>query len=336
MSHRLMLSTLLLIISLCTPLANAIPIVIVTLPNLTRDADLIVVSTIISVRQEGTISITVRGIETPARRMVATLNVHRVIKGSVNGPSLSFEFVMPNLPAGYVEIAPMQVGMFFLRATMPQRYALLNPYYPFLTAYLDAPITEGNALDRVTTEIAFSLTAPQTSAEERRRIIILLSRVETSVATAALERAVTVLDRELRLMVAGVLLSRNNLLLIRLAEDALMHPPPDVNRDILRGLAGGVSGVRDAQAISFLTRLLSSPDVHTRRGASSALRHTGTDAVIEPLTRALDDSDREVRYNAVLGLAIATEQYEWGASVDLFEREEQRYLNYWREWARTR
>jgi hypothetical protein len=72
------------------------------------------------------------------------------------------------------------------------------------------------------------------------------------------------------------------------------------------------------------------------KGAAAALRHTGVDAAMEPLSIALQDSDREVRYQAVLGLATITGKAEWGPTLNLFERDEQRYLTYWRERMRRR
>jgi len=73
-----------------------------------------------------------------------------------------------------------------------------------------------------------------------------------------------------------------------------------------------------------------------RRAAAAALRHTQADGAIGPLSMALEDSDREVRYQAVLGLATITGQNEWSPTLDQFEREEQHYLSYWREWVKTR
>ena len=73
-----------------------------------------------------------------------------------------------------------------------------------------------------------------------------------------------------------------------------------------------------------------------RRAAASALRHTEADSAIASLLQALEDTDQEVRYQAVLGLATITGETEWGPSLDSFAREEQRYLAHWRQWTKAK
>lgn len=96
------------------------------------------------------------------------------------------------------------------------------------------------------------------------------------------------------------------------------------------------NGVRDPEAIPELSRLLLAQDVRIRRAAASALRHTAASDATAGLVRVLSDSDSRVRYTAVIGLAEITGQYNWGPSIDLFEREGGRYLAHWKEWGRTR
>jgi len=76
--------------------------------------------------------------------------------------------------------------------------------------------------------------------------------------------------------------------------------------------------------------------MEARRGAVGALGSMEVKDVIEPLSKTLEDSDREVRYTAVFALATITGQWEWAASLELYMQDEQRYLNYWRKWLGTR
>ncbi len=71
-----------------------------------------------------------------------------------------------------------------------------------------------------------------------------------------------------------------------------------------------------------------------RRAAAHALREIRTDAAKGPLSAALNDSDQMVRYDAVLGLSEINGDFSHAPSVDLFKREERKYLSYWRERAR--
>jgi HEAT repeat protein len=77
--------------------------------------------------------------------------------------------------------------------------------------------------------------------------------------------------------------------------------------------------------------------VNLRRGASAGLRNTRDPAAVEPLTRALHDSDRDVQYQAVIGLAeITGTTGEWAPGYGLFLRAPERYVNHWQEWAKER
>jgi HEAT repeat protein len=75
--------------------------------------------------------------------------------------------------------------------------------------------------------------------------------------------------------------------------------------------------------------------MQTRRSSAAALRQMHTAAAIGPLLTALKDSDHGVKYQAVIGLAELTGQYEWGPSVELFLKDEHHYVAHWQEWGRT-
>lgn len=228
--------------------------------------------------------------------------------------------------------------MFFLRAVSQQGYEVLNPYHPFVIALPDAPATsEGSALGRVIAEIAHVLNSPLTPQEDRKRAVGILAWVESSADEAALKKASQTLDGPVRLHIAAALLRRNDITLLDLAEKVLTSPPQGAETGILSKLAYAIrDGVTDSRAVPALMRLLGSKEVFVRQSAAAALRHVGDETVIEPLSKALQDGAREVRYQAVLGLATVTGQSDWSPSLDLFIKEEQRYLTYWREWAKPK
>jgi hypothetical protein len=55
-----------------------------------------------------------------------------------------------------------------------------------------------------------------------------------------------------------------------------------------------------------------------------------------PLATTLDDTDFEVRYYGVTGLAEISGQLEWHPNMEVFRAEEARYLRHWRDWARAK
>jgi HEAT repeat protein len=205
--------------------------------------------------------------------------------------------------------------------------------YSCHVASRDAPAAQGDDLDRVIAQVANILATSIASRDEREQAIDVLRTVKTTPATAALQRAAHDPDMPLQLRAAVALLERDDISTLNTVVSVLLHPSPRIERGLVARLAFAIQdGVQNPQAIPALARLLQARDAQMRRSAATALRHTGATAAIEPLWAALRDSDSEVRYQAVLGLATITGQQEWGPSRDLFERQEPQYLTYWREW----
>ena len=95
--------------------------------------------------------------------------------------------------------------------------------------------------------------------------------------------------------------------------------------------------IREPSAVPTLSDLVGAANVNIRRGAAAALRNTQDRAAIKPLARALNDTDPEVQYQAVIGLAeITGAPSEWSPASETFEKAPQLYLDYWREWAKSR
>ena len=335
--RRMLPASLVVLMALQGPgLVSATPIPALDLPGLAGGADLVVVGQVTGVREEGRSTISTQGRSIPARKMAATLRADRVLKGRFSAAVVTFGFLAPQVPLGYQGIGPTQFGLFFLRASQ-QGYEVLDPYHPFIVAAPDAPAIEGSPLDRAIAEVAHVLNSPKAPPDERVRAAEILEGVETPAATEALRKAVRAPDDHISLHAAAALLRRKDISVLGLAEKALTAPPQNIDAGLRRKLAFALrDGVTDPEAVPALTRLLRAGDVVTRRSAAAALRHVGDDSVIRPLSLALHDGDREVRYQAVLGLAAVTGQSEWGPSLDMFVSGEQRYLDYWREWAKTR
>lgn len=316
----------------------ATPIPSLNLSDLVRDADLIAIGQVTRVREDGKTIIEQGGQSIAARRMIATLHVVRILKGTANSNSITVGFSLPEIPLGYAGIAASEFGMFFLHKWNGHEYLVTNPYYPFLVASMSAPPGGvGSDFDRVVAEIAQVLIVPGASLDQRRSAIDVLGRVKTTSAIVALRAASREADPTVRLRAAAFLLRQDDVSVLTSVEDILVKAPENIDASLLRGLAFAIQdGIKNQEAIPILTRVLRTQDVQIRRAAAAALRHTEVDGAVEPLSIALEDDDREVRYHAVLGLATITGQTEWGPALDQFGRDEQRYLNHWRNWLRTK
>jgi hypothetical protein len=180
------------------------------------------------------------------------------------------------------------------------------------------------------------MTSPTTSPDDRVRAISILDKVMSPDVTKALTSAAHGRHGRASVLAVAALLKRNETSVLDIAESTLLGQQPD-QAGLRRTLAHSIrDGVTEPNAVPTLSRLLKAADVETRRSAAAALRHVGTESVIEPLGFALQDSDSEVRYQAVLGLAAVTDQNEWGPSIDLFMAKERHYVTYWKDWLKVR
>ncbi len=318
----------------CTPVPS------LNLALLTQEAELIVIGEVVSVKSEGVSDFIVGGQPIMAYKMTATLKSDRFIKGVSTAKAISFRFRMPKNSIGYASIAPGQFGMFFLRESSDLELVPANPYYPFVVASHTPPVTMGTDSEQVVAEVAQVLTTAREPLDSCKRAIEVLSRVRseapTEAVTAALLQGAQNADVSTRLLASAALLRRNDISTLGMVESILMRLPTNIDQEARPALIFAIQdGVRDSAAVPTLAHLLNAPDSQVRRAAAAALRHTSADTAIYPLSKALRDNDREVRYQAVLGLAQITDQPEWGPPLDLFERKEEHYLNYWKDWIKT-
>jgi hypothetical protein len=302
----------------------------------------VVVGEVTSLSEEERGSFEIRGQLMPARRMAGSLRVVRVLKGKA-GANVSFSFFLPDQPVGFASIADGQYGVFFFR-TAPEGVVLASPYYPFVVAARQGCEASGDGLAGVVAELGCVLGSPVTKTRERAEAIDALRSVKTAEATSVLERAARGLPSPLNLLAAAVLLERNDISVLPLVEEAIqqtsffMVEGEGFSAELHMGAA--LREIKDPAAIPALTRLLEATDVETRRGAARALGNTGAESAIEPLSKALYDSDWEVRWVAVIGLAKISGPDEdgnsWYPAYDEFKRNEQRYLDHRRVWAKSR
>ena len=90
----------------------------------------------------------------------------------------------------------------------------------------------------------------------------------------------------------------------------------------------------DSSVLPQLYPLLSSPKVELRRGAAHALRRICDSSSVPALAQALNDSDRTVQYDAMMGLA-ALENFPSGLpapSEKVFDGNPVHSADRWKNW----
>jgi HEAT repeat protein len=314
--------------------AGAIIIPALDLAMLTQESSHIVVGRVITVRDVGQTNIFIQGRPFSARSQIAEIQVARSLKGEITGNVISFQLVQPDVFLGYGSVWANQVGMFFLKRGAGIALIVTNPYYPSVVAALEAPESSNGDLNNVISEVVNVITSQRASTPDKIKAVAVLDRVKTPVATNALRKAADSSHEDLSIYAIAALLERNDISKLSTAENVLANTSAIADPNLLTKLAFALEGVHNPQAIPSLARLLNPNFLQARRSAASALRSTGDNAALEHLAKALYDSDKRVRYQAVMGLAEITEQYSWGPAVMLYDKDEQRYLEHWRDWAR--
>lgn len=304
------------------------------LAQLTSGSDLVVVGHIATFDEERREKLTEQGQSVEVIRYISKLNVSRLIKGKTDDSSIVVEFLTTPVRS-YPLPNRGRVALFFLRKVADNRYEPVEPYYPFLVAVLNPPKVENTDLDRVIGEISQALEYPNVSETDKRIVIAALGSVNTEASKATLRRVSSGNNISLQIAACAGLLGLNDVSQMSIVEHLLLNPPKNVPMPMIQKLSSSLARVKNPQAIPFLSKLIASGNLHTRRNASMALRNTGDEQAVSALTMALMDSDREVRYQGVMGLATITKQWEWAPAYDVYSGNEQRYLTYWREWAKS-
>jgi len=325
----------LLLVSFFLP-ASAVIIPALDLAMLTQESSHIVVGRVITVRDVGRTNIFIQGQSFSARSQVAEIQVARSLKGKITDNIISFQLIEPDVFMGYGNVWANQVGVFFLKRDAGNALIVTSPYYPSVVAALEAPESSNGDLNNVISEVVNVITSQRASMPDKIKAVAVLDRVKTPVATNALRKAADSSHEDLSIYAIAALLKRNDISKLSTAENVLANTSAVADPNLLTKLAWlafALEGVHNPQAISSLARLLNSNFLQARRSAAAALRSTGDNAALEHLAKALYDSDKEVRYQAVMGLAEITGQYPWGPAVMLYDKDEQRYLEHWRNWA---
>jgi hypothetical protein len=324
-----------LIIALCLTSANSRPIPALDLDVLSNEADLIAVGRVTNLREVGRESIVVGSSTVLARIRVGEIQADSVLKGN-HLMRIPFKYWVPDTQIGYRGVDPATTRLFFLRQA-EHGYRFASPYYPSVVAITGIPNRGETPIERVVNQVAGVLLSPSIRPEVRVQAVYVLSRTKHPSAADALKQALTDQEQTVGLSASAALLERNDLSGLQIAADALLSAGTTVPDHILHNMTYALSeGVYDEKAIPTLTRLLTAPDPRVRRASASALRRTRSQKAIPPLLSALEDSDVQVRYYAVVGLAEITGQTERRPNLDDFVADEKPFMNFWTSWRDAR
>ncbi len=268
--------------------------------------------------------------------MIADLQVLRAIKGRVEKSVLTVSYFVPEVPMAYSGVAVDDVGVFFLRHDNNQ-YRFTSVYYPFLLA---SKRCAGNAeapLRSLVSEFQCALNDADATSIRHLAVVDALNSIRTEDATVLLKLASASPEPAIRWRAIASLLLRNDITELNVAVTVLTGSSGSGLENTSHNLAFAIAaGVRNPEAIPSLRRMLHSTDVIVRRASAEAMRSMRSATAIDGLIELLNDSDPQVRYFGVIGLAEITGDDEWAPSTDYFIQNEAAFLLHWREWAKAR
>jgi hypothetical protein len=305
------------------------------LEAMTSGADLIAVGRLVGAESLESKMVEIQGQPVQARVMLARLAVERTIKGQTTAPSVTFRFVLPDMFVGYPGIGGNEFGVFFLRA-VASGLEVFDPYHPYLVASPGGPPSVGSYEDQVVAEVAHVLDSPNSTPDTRLRAVLVLEDTRVPLSTQALERAARGDDLRARVNAVGALLERKDLNALPEVKQLALSSHLAADSDLLTGLGPSLDSIEDPRAVPILTDLLAAPNAGIRRGAAVALRNTHAPSAIAPLSKALYDTNRDVQYFGVIGLAeITGTTGEWAPATDTFMEDPRKYVEHWRQWAKS-
>jgi hypothetical protein len=184
------------------------------------------------------------------------------------------------------------------------------------------------------------MTDAKSSMEQKQRALWDLFRLRDEGSTRLLQFAVKTQPPPLNILAAAFLVNRNDLTGLPLLEVELMKSSEWKSGGGKLNMGAMLRGIKNPAAIPVLVKLMKSPDKDTRSGAVQALRNTKSKDAVEALIGGLYDEEWQVRWISTLGLAEIVGhgkgEKSWGPAHDTFKKDEQLYLDHWREWARNR
>jgi hypothetical protein len=265
---------------------------------------------------------------------VAKLKVARYVYGDSAGDQLRVYFVVGRLPIARPRpnLAIGQTLLLFLQRS-GDGFAITTPAGEVLRTLpeLAPPPEHASRIDAVAhelegiilyadaaTEASLIVQAAEARAELRRQVDVnLLDTPELG-------------DPAKRIAWVALALAQGQVEAFREVAVLATHALEQPAEALWSLLVQKVSAFRSAGALSHLAALMSSADLPLARAAATALRQLRDPVATPDLIRALDHSDQQVRYQAVMGLAELHPEANLGPSFERYTVTESEVLEQWK------
>jgi len=264
----------------------------------------------------------------------ASFQVDRVLKGNLEAKVISVEFLKnPTVPG--LTLEENEYALLFLNSGQDGKYSFVDPQVGKM-AITSQHVPSAEAVETTAGELEAELMASllDPDSEVARTALEQVGDLGSVRSTQAIRDIASAGAPDMQGIAYSALLKLGDYSLldkaVRYAEEPAQDP--DIRR-LQLGVARAIDGIEDRRAVPALNSLLASPSVDLRRAAARALRAIGDPSSAGSLVRALDDSDRDVQYNAGMALAgLAGASPDNAPARDVFDRSPAKYLDTWKNW----
>jgi HEAT repeat protein len=245
---------------------------------------------------------------------------------------LTYQSFAADQPLGWTEPPEHAYGLFFFRLSDAGIWEFTNPYDSWIPSARAVNSIGDTALDRVISVLNDTISVPDSTRDQKTIALRYLQHSKSSASTVALRITLSNPDPALRARAAGALMQRGDGSGLEVVKRLFLPGPQPLPDNLEETIPNAMAlGLRDPMFIPDLEELLDSSSKYMRRGVAAALMRTGSPRAINGLGKALGDSDSDVRYYAVVGLAEITAEQRWRPNMDEFKSDEGKYLSYWKE-----
>jgi hypothetical protein len=299
---------------------------------MTEQSALIVLGEIVSVQRgvrASTVEVNNRTVS--ARVDQAVFRTDQVLKGSPPSVSFTFEFLTPDESLGWRIPPEGAYGIYFFRGDR-ETLQFTSVYEPGIPVPQGIGVRGETALDRVVNTLGAVVSMQGGSMESKTQAVWYLTFSKSAASTQVLRSVLDDPDPELRVSAVLALILRDDGSALRVVKAMFMEDMQGLPPRTVEGIGNAIGGhFSDSALIPDLQELLRSTSVHIRRGAASAIWHSGASGAEKALLGILEDPDFEVRYYGVIGLADAFGNKDWLPSREEFKAQETKYLSYWKD-----
>jgi hypothetical protein len=319
------------------PASGRIPI-LVTVDQLTAESDVVAVGEAVQVLEGVSEYRQIDGRTVKITPKTAQISVSLLLKGNAPSGLISVHAIETFDPAGGLppSMPPQnKTRIMFLKQSSPD-FEFVSAVHSTLPAIRGSTADGSTPQQKVISQLLLVLEDQRTSTSDKLEALSSLYAVQDPRLAVSLGRAFDNRDPVLHLQLISERLRRNQVTALPEAIRLLSRQDSSVPAYLLPNLDYAIrDGISAKEALPWLISLLRSGNVEDRRAAASALKNIDSSETLGPLKKAVFDTDLDVQYYAVMGLANISGDKEWLPNAEVFRSEHPKYIGYWRGWAQN-